>query len=38
MTIEGTWEQVVQMIGLAHTLTHQHGIARVQTDIRIETR
>ncbi|KAJ5380710.1 cell wall biogenesis protein [Penicillium cataractarum] len=37
-TIEGTWDQVVQVIGLAHTLTHQQGIARVQTDIRIETR
>jgi hypothetical protein len=23
---------------MAHTLTHQQGIARVQTDIRIETR
>jgi hypothetical protein len=37
-TIEGSWDQVVQLIGMAHTLTHQQGIARVQTDIRIETR
>lgn len=35
---EGSWDQVVQLIGFAHTLTHQQGIARVQTDIRIETR
>ncbi|KAJ5168752.1 cell wall biogenesis protein [Penicillium canariense] len=37
-TIEGPWDQVVQLIGLAHTLTHQQGIVRVQTDIRIQTR
>jgi hypothetical protein len=37
-TTEGSWDQVVQLIGMAHTLTHQQGIARVQTDIRIETR
>lgn len=35
---EGSWDQVVQLIGFAHTLIHQQGIARVQTDIRIETR
>ena len=35
---EGTWDQVSQIIGFAHTLIHQQGIARIQTDIRITTR
>ncbi|KAJ5081619.1 cell wall biogenesis protein [Penicillium alfredii] len=35
---EGPWDQVVQLIGFAHTFVHQQGIARVQTDIRIQTR
>ncbi|KAJ5125759.1 hypothetical protein N7448_005073 [Penicillium atrosanguineum] len=37
-TLEGTWDEVSQLIGFAHTLIHQEGIARVQTDIRIQTR
>jgi uncharacterized protein YqgV (UPF0045/DUF77 family) len=35
---EGTWDQVSQVIGYAHTLIHQEGIPRIQTDIRITTR
>lgn len=35
---EGSWDQVSQVIGYAHTLIHQEGIARIQTDIRITTR
>ncbi|EAW18215.1 UPF0045 protein ECM15 [Aspergillus lentulus] len=37
-TIEGSWDQVVQVIGFAHTLIHQEGVPRIQTDIRISTR
>ncbi|RJE18384.1 cell wall biogenesis protein [Aspergillus sclerotialis] len=37
-TLEGPWDQVVQVIGFAHTLVHQQGVARIQTDIRISTR
>ncbi|KAL2012419.1 hypothetical protein VTN00DRAFT_5137 [Thermoascus crustaceus] len=37
-TIEGPWDQVVAVIGWAHTLVHQGGIPRIQTDIRITTR
>ncbi|KAI9926744.1 hypothetical protein ASPWEDRAFT_72976 [Aspergillus wentii DTO 134E9] len=37
-TIEGPWDQVSQVIGYAHTLVHQAGIARIQTDIRMMTR
>ncbi|GAQ42312.1 hypothetical protein AtubIFM55763_007532 [Aspergillus tubingensis] len=36
--VEGSWDQVSQIIGYAHTLIHQEGIARIQTDIRITTR
>ncbi|OXV10194.1 hypothetical protein Egran_02045 [Elaphomyces granulatus] len=35
---EGPWDQVAQVIGWAHSLIHQQGIARIQTDIRISTR
>ncbi|OOF98933.1 hypothetical protein ASPCADRAFT_127520 [Aspergillus carbonarius ITEM 5010] len=37
-TVEGSWDQVSQIIGFAHTLIHQEGITRIQTDIRITTR
>ncbi|OJJ50173.1 hypothetical protein ASPZODRAFT_128789 [Penicilliopsis zonata CBS 506.65] len=37
-TIEGTWDQVVQWIGFAHTLIHQTGVSRIETDVRIITR
>lgn len=35
---EGSWDDVMRLIGQAHTLVHQNGILRVQTDIRIGTR
>jgi hypothetical protein len=35
---EGTWDAVMRLIGQAHTLVHQNGILRVQTDIRAGTR
>ncbi|BDD62917.1 hypothetical protein MPDQ_007887 [Monascus purpureus] len=37
-TVEGPWDQVLQVIGFAHTLVHQAGIARIQTDVRVTTR
>ncbi|KAJ5216009.1 cell wall biogenesis protein [Penicillium cinerascens] len=37
-TLEGTWDEVSRLIGFAHSLVHQEGIARVQTDIRVQTR
>ncbi|KAN0077642.1 putative cell wall biogenesis protein [Elaphomyces granulatus] len=37
-TLEGPWDQVTHVIGWAHSLIHQQGIARIQTDIRISTR
>ncbi|PKY06429.1 DUF77-domain-containing protein [Aspergillus campestris IBT 28561] len=37
-TIEGTWDRVLQVIGQAHTILHQQGIVRIQTDIRVGSR
>ncbi|KAJ0426527.1 hypothetical protein BJY00DRAFT_91306 [Aspergillus carlsbadensis] len=37
-TVEGSWEQVARVIGCAHTMLHQEGIPRIQTDVRIITR
>jgi len=37
-TIEGSWDEVMRIIGQAHTLVHQNGVLRVQTDIRAGTR
>ncbi|RMJ25148.1 cell wall biogenesis protein [Aspergillus sp. HF37] len=37
-TIEGPWDQVMQLIGLAHSLMHEQGIARINTDVRVSTR
>jgi len=36
--IEGSWDDVLRLIGRAHTLVHQGGVLRVQTDIRVGTR
>ncbi|KAJ5755417.1 hypothetical protein N7533_004960 [Penicillium manginii] len=35
---EGSWDRVHQVIGQAHTLLHQQGIVRIQTDIRVGSR
>ncbi|PLN86317.1 DUF77-domain-containing protein [Aspergillus taichungensis] len=37
-TIEGSWDRVLQVIGQAHTILHQQGIVRIQTDIRVGSR
>ncbi|RDW59848.1 hypothetical protein BP5796_10243 [Coleophoma crateriformis] len=37
-TVEGSWDDVMRLIGQAHTLVHQNGVLRVQTDIRAGTR
>jgi hypothetical protein len=35
---EGPWDRVHQVIGQAHTILHQQGIVRIQTDIRVGSR
>ncbi|CAG8977538.1 hypothetical protein HYALB_00008719 [Hymenoscyphus albidus] len=37
-TVEGSWEDVMRVIGQAHTLVHENGTLRVQSDIRVGTR
>ncbi|KAL7273364.1 UPF0045 protein M15 [Rhizina undulata] len=37
-TVEGSWEEVTKVIGQAHTMLHNQGVLRLQTDIRIGTR
>lgn len=35
---EGSWEEVMRVIGRAHTMLHEKGILRIQTDIRVGSR
>lgn len=35
---EGSWDDVTRLIGQAHTILHDKGIVRIQTDIRIGSR
>jgi uncharacterized protein (TIGR00106 family) len=35
---EGSWTEVMTVIGQAHALLHSQGIVRIQTDIRIGSR
>jgi uncharacterized protein YqgV (UPF0045/DUF77 family) len=37
-TTEGPWDEVMRLIGQAHTIMHEKGVVRVQTDIRVGTR
>lgn len=37
-TIEGPWDEVMKIIGQCHTLVHNMGVVRIQSDIRIGTR
>jgi uncharacterized protein YqgV (UPF0045/DUF77 family) len=36
--LEGPWDEVTRLIGVAHTLVHHSGVPRIQTDVRITTR
>lgn len=37
-TIEGPWDEVMDLIGKLHERVHKMGILRVQSDIRVGTR
>ncbi|OJJ64262.1 hypothetical protein ASPSYDRAFT_141212 [Aspergillus sydowii CBS 593.65] len=37
-TLEGPWDKVHQVIGQAHTILHEQGVVRIQTDVRVGTR
>lgn len=36
--LEGRWEDVMRLIGQAHVMLHDQGVARIQTDIRVGSR
>lgn len=36
--IEGSWDEVMRLIGQAHVMLHQKGVLRIQTDIRVGSR
>lgn len=35
---EGSWDDVMRLIGQAHVMLHKQGVLRIQTDIRIGSR
>ncbi|KAK2734539.1 hypothetical protein FQN57_001644 [Myotisia sp. PD_48] len=37
-TIEGPWDNVLTLIGQAHSMLHEKGLVRVHSDIRIGSR
>ncbi|KAK4115342.1 hypothetical protein N656DRAFT_776458 [Canariomyces notabilis] len=37
-TVEGSWDDVMKVIGQAHTVVHKTGAVRVQTSMRAGTR
>lgn len=37
-TLDGPWDEVMELIGRCHTMLHEKGIVRIQTDIRVGTR
>lgn len=36
--VEGPWDKVHRVIGQAHTVLHQQGVVRIQSDIRSGSR
>ncbi|PNY27903.1 Protein ECM15 [Tolypocladium capitatum] len=37
-TVEGGWDEVMAVVGKAHTVVHQRGVARVQSSMRVGSR
>lgn len=37
-TVEGSWDDVMKVIGQAHQMLHEKGIVRIQSDIRAGSR
>ncbi|KAL2188631.1 hypothetical protein L209DRAFT_751659 [Thermothelomyces heterothallicus CBS 203.75] len=37
-TVEGNWDEVMKVIGQAHTVVHQTGAVRIQTSMRVGSR
>ncbi|KAI0023211.1 YkoF-like protein [Xylariomycetidae sp. FL0641] len=37
-TVEGSWDEVMKVIGQAHSVVHSKGVVRVQSSMRVGTR
>ncbi|KAK4502365.1 hypothetical protein PRZ48_005790 [Zasmidium cellare] len=37
-TLEGSWEEVMRIIGQCHSMLHARGVVRIQSDIRVGSR
>ncbi|KAI0481485.1 YkoF-like protein [Xylaria cf. heliscus] len=37
-TVEGSWDEVMKVIGQAHSVVHARGVVRVQSSMRVGTR
>ncbi|KAF2714349.1 hypothetical protein K504DRAFT_367240 [Pleomassaria siparia CBS 279.74] len=37
-TVEGSWDDVMKIIGQCHALLHANGVVRIQSDIRVGSR
>jgi uncharacterized protein (TIGR00106 family) len=37
-TVEGSWDDVMAVVGRAHAVVHQRGVVRVQSSMRVGTR
>ncbi|KAF2646492.1 hypothetical protein P280DRAFT_525308 [Massarina eburnea CBS 473.64] len=37
-TVEGSWDDVMRVIGQCHAMLHQNGVVRIQSDIRVGSR
>ncbi|KAH0350865.1 hypothetical protein KCU81_g2328, partial [Aureobasidium melanogenum] len=37
-TVEGSWDDVMRVIGQAHSMLHENGVVRIQSDIRVGSR
>lgn len=35
---EGSWDDVMKVIGQCHTMLHERGVVRIQSDIRVGSR
>lgn len=38
MSVEGSWDDVMRVIGQCHAMLHEEGVVRIQSDIRVGTR
>ena len=36
--VEGSWDDVMKVIGQCHAMLHQNGVVRIQSDIRVGSR